>query len=362
MNDRVASGSPDANPPNRLREWLLLLLRVVVTVALMGMVLSGIKWDAFLTLIQNCDWRWWLAGLGVTFLVQAAAAIRWAFLARPIGFPFSLGTFLWRFFEGSFFSLCLPSSIGGDVIKAFRLADSTSSRLLAGCTILADRLAGLAAVMVLGGTALLAKTGELSLPATFAVGAGLLGGAMLVFWVGLGSIDRLLAVTPEHHPARQFLARLLPYQEQPGLMPRAVGWSLLIQMGGSVAVALIAKSLGVSLPLAVWFAVVPLLTLAMVLPISMLGLGIREQGLELLLEPYGVLPERAVAIGLLWLTCTILTGLIGGVLFMLDRKQSDRDRSPTDQATSPDDRECSPASRAAGPASARPDAKRRVRG
>jgi len=34
-----------------------------------------------------------------------------------------------------------------------------------------------------------------------------------------------------------------------------------------------------------------------------------------------VLPERAVAIGLLWLACTILSGLIGGVLFMLDRKQ-----------------------------------------
>jgi hypothetical protein len=40
-----------------------------------------------------------------------------------------------------------------------------------------------------------------------------------------------------------------------------------------------------------------------------------------------------VSIGLLWLACTILSGLIGGVLFMLDRKQSDTDRSPTDQAT-----------------------------
>ena len=53
----------------------------------------------------------------------------------------------------------------------------------------------------------------------------------------------------------------------------------------------------------------------------------------LLLEPHGVLPERAVAIGLLWLACTILSGLIGGVLFMLDRKQADTGRSPTDQAT-----------------------------
>jgi glycosyltransferase 2 family protein len=333
MTDRHDSESTDARPRRRLPGWLMPLLRVVVTVALMAMVLSGIKWEAFLKLLQDCDWRWWLAALGVSVLVQAAAAIRWAFLARPLGFPYSLGTFLWRFFEGSFFNLCLPSSIGGDVFKAFRLADSTSSRLLAGCTIVADRLAGLAAVGVLGGTALLATRGGLSLPASLAVGAALLGAAMLAFWIGVSSIDRLLALIPEHHAARQFLARLLPYQQQPGLMTRAVGWSLLIQMGGAVAVALIAVSLGVSLPMAVWFAVVPILTLAMVLPISMLGLGIREQGLELLLQPHGVLPERAVAIGLLWLACTILSGLIGGVLFMLDRKQSDTDRAPTDQAT-----------------------------
>ena len=40
----------------------------------MAMVLSGIKWDAFLKLLQDCDWRWWLAALGVSVLVQAAAA------------------------------------------------------------------------------------------------------------------------------------------------------------------------------------------------------------------------------------------------------------------------------------------------
>jgi hypothetical protein len=295
-------------------------LRVLATVALMAMVLSGIEWDTLRTYMRNCDWRWWLAGLGVSVLVQGIAAIRWAALARPIGFPFSLGTFLWRFFEGSFFNLCLPSSIGGDLVKAYRLADSTPSRLLAGCTVLADRLTGLAALAVLAGTALLARKWEMDLPSTLALGAALMGAALLAFWISVSSIDRVLSIIPEHHAARQFIAQLLPYQEQPGLMTRAVCWSLLVQMGGSVAVAFIARALGVSLPLAAWFAVVPIVTLAMVLPISMLGLGIREQGLELLLEPHGVAPERAVAIGLLWLACTILTGLIGGVLFLLDRK------------------------------------------
>ena len=38
-----------------------------------------------------------------------------------------------------------------------------------------------------------------------------------------------------------------------------------------------------------------------------------------LLKPAGVPTDAAVAIGLLWFLSTILTGLIGGVLFLLDR-------------------------------------------
>jgi len=75
----------------------------------------------------------------------------------------------------------------------------------------------------------------------------------------------------------------------------------------------------VTLPLVTWFAVVPLVALAMVLPISVSGVGIREGGLAFLLAPHGVAAEKAVAIGLLWFLTTICCGLVGGVLFLLDR-------------------------------------------
>ena len=151
-----------------------MVLRLAATGALMAVVLRGLEWRKLLDLLEHCDWRWWFAGLAVSILVQTLAAIRWAALARPIGFPFPVTTFLWRFFEGQFFNLCLPSSIGGDVVKAYRLADSTPSRLLAGCTVLADRLTGLAALGVLAGTALTAKEWALDMPATLALGAVLL--------------------------------------------------------------------------------------------------------------------------------------------------------------------------------------------
>jgi uncharacterized membrane protein YbhN (UPF0104 family) len=266
-------------------------------------------------------------------VVQVIAAVRWALLARPIGFAYSIGLFVWRFFEGAFFSLCLPTSIGGDVVKAYRLADSTPGRLLAGCTVLADRLAGLAALGVLAGAAVIGKEWSLGVGSTIGVGAALLGAVLAVIWLAVGSLDRLLTLFPEPHAARQFISRLLPYQMRPSLMTRAVAWSLLVQMGGSIAVAFVARGLGVTLPLSVWFAVVPLVALAMVLPISIGGVGVREGGLAFLLAPSGVPAEQAVAIGLLWFLATIANGLVGGLLFLLDRTPSHQTPAQTPAAS-----------------------------
>jgi uncharacterized membrane protein YbhN (UPF0104 family) len=320
--NQATTNSTDSRPVRRLPGWLTLTLRLAATLGLMAVVLRGIEWPKLRALLEHCDWRWWFAGFAVGVIVQVLAAVRWAALAHPIGFPFPVTTFIWRFFEGLFFNLCLPSSIGGDVVKAYRLADSTSGRLLAGCTVLADRLTGLAALGVLAGTALIAKEWVLGFSATLAVGGVLLGAALLAFWIGVGSLDRVLTIVPEGHAARHFIAQLLPYSMRPSLMTRAVGWSLLVQAGGSLAVALIARGFGVVLPLSTWFAVVPLVALAMVVPLSINGVGVREGGLVLLLAPAGVPKDVAVAIGLLWFLATILTGLMGGVLFLLDRRPS----------------------------------------
>jgi uncharacterized membrane protein YbhN (UPF0104 family) len=323
------------NPPSveasahrrRIPSWLGMLVRAGATAGLMAYALRGVDWPEFRGLLAGADWRWWIAGLTTGIAVQVAAGVRWAALARPLGFPFSRRFFVWRFFEGSFFSLCLPSSIGGDVVKAFRLGSDTPRRLLAACSVLADRLTGVAALGVLALSALASTELRLGIPATLAVAAALLVAAMVAFRIGVGSIDWVLGLFRKPHAAREFIAQLLPYQRRPGLMARAVGWSLVVQMGGALSVALFARSLGVVLPLRLWFTVVPLVSLAIVLPVSINGIGLRESALVTLLGPHGVSRGPAVAVGLMWLAGQVITGLIGGVLFLLDRHTDMRRRS-----------------------------------
>lgn len=323
--------APRAFSFSAIPPWASTSLRVGVTLVLMAVVLRGVDRKEFFSLMKTVDWRWWGAAVALAIGAQVIAGYRWASLARPLGFSYPSRLFVWRFFEGMFFSLCLPSSIGGDFIKAYRLADSTPRRLLAGCSVLADRLTGLAGLGVLAGAAMMAVEWSLDTRGTLAAGGLLLSGMLALIWLAVGSLDRLLGAIPSS-PARQFLSQLLPYQRRPSLLAGAVAWSLLIQAGNAVTVSLIARGLGVALPLSTWCVVVPLLMIAMLVPISINGVGVREGGMAVLLAPHGVPTKQAVAIALLWFLITIISGLIGGLLFLLDRHPISGDARPAPPA------------------------------
>lgn len=321
--------TPPAEPRparRRLPAWLRVALRAGATVGLMGYVIWGVwpKDDAsradFVHMLRTADWRWWTAGLALGIVTQVVAGVRWSSLARPLGFDFPRRLFVWRFFEGAFFSLCLPSSIGGDAVKAYRIGETTPRRLLAGCSVLADRLTGLAALGVLVVAARVAHHRGLALPATLALGAVLAVAALATMWLAMSSLDRIVDTLPAPHPARQFVAHLLPYQQRPSLLAWAVAWSFVVQLGGTLATALMARTVRVDLDLGAWLAVAPLVALIETVPITIGGFGVREKAMQFFLQEYGVAERSAVFVALLGGLAKIVTGLIGGVLFLFDRQ------------------------------------------
>ncbi len=323
MHSPPPISTPPPSPPATSRgSWRSLVLRLAVTLGLMALALRGVDAASLREQMAATQWRWWGIGLVVALCLQVMGGIRWAALARPLGFDFPLRFFIARFFEGSFFGLFLPTSIGGDVFKAYRLSDTAHGRLLAGCTVLADRLSGLAALVVVGSTAFLAREWSLGSISTILLGATLLASVMIPVRLAVGALDRIVAALPPHLRIGRFLSGLLPYQRQPGLFVRAIAWSMFVQMGVAIVVACAGRAAGAPLPLSYWFEIVPVVSLAMVLPLSIGGLGVREEGLTRMLAPAGVPAETAIAIGLLWFLTTIVCGLVGGALFLTDRSPS----------------------------------------
>jgi uncharacterized membrane protein YbhN (UPF0104 family) len=120
---------------------------------------------------------------------------------------------------------------------------------------------------------------------------------------------------------------------------QAVGVALFFSLIFNVLLVLenylVARAVGIELSLAFFFLLVPLLSLTLMLPISFGGLGVREGLAVLLLGQVGVDEAQAVAYSLGVYAIARVTGLFGGLLFVLEsvgklRKQTREERIATE--------------------------------
>ncbi|MGD9524119.1 MAG: lysylphosphatidylglycerol synthase transmembrane domain-containing protein [Gemmatimonadales bacterium] len=248
-----------------------------------------------------------------------------------------LGTFKWRLFvnaaradlrpadaltcysAGLFANLCLPSIIGGDVLRialAGKLTRRPEAALWGGVM---DRLTDMLALTILvtiGGT--LARghlTGWLgeALTVAIVVGLGLVALALPL------AVRRPLARWPRklRRPVGRGLVGLRHLWRRPGVAAAGLLLSLTIQGGFVLLNAWLGRSIGIEVGLAAWFLVWPLAKIAALLPISLGGLAVREGSLAALLLPFGVPAAVSVVCSLLWQTVLIAGGLLGGLVWLV---------------------------------------------
>jgi uncharacterized protein (TIRG00374 family) len=117
-------------------------------------------------------------------------------------------------------------------------------------------------------------------------------------------------------------ASLDAVRRRPGALALCLFLSLSVQVAFVGVNVLLASESGVEVPAAAWFFAWSVAKLVAVLPISAGGLGVREASLAALLSPFGAPAERVVAVGLMWQSILLASGLLGGaVLLVISRSK-----------------------------------------
>jgi glycosyltransferase 2 family protein len=271
--------------------------------------------------------RYWGLAVGVYVLAQLVSSVRWQLLAAPLGFQKTTRQYVSFYFIGMFFNLLLPTSVGGDVVRALYLAggrhdpscpaEPPRRRGEAMLSVFADRASGLMVLVVMACLAgLLAPT---ALPNWMIAILGLLAACVVVGLTALPALP-MLGRLPVLGPR---LARLVDagrvYLNRPGLLLTTTGLSIAVQLASVAILWLITEGLGLGLSFTYLAVVVPLVTLLTLIPVSVNGMGLREVGMVVLLAPVGVAGAAAVTLSLLWFAVAAGVSLIGGGLYLLDR-------------------------------------------
>ncbi len=306
----------------RSRTWKP-LIRAAVSAAILVGVARKIDWSHVAESFASLRWQGWLAAVGVYVAAQVLSSVRWQWLSQPLGFHRPLRAYVADYFVGMFFNLLLPTSIGGDAVRAIALNAGSGRKMPALVSVLLDRLSGLLMLLALacGAAAFTSATlpGWMLLTIGTCAAAGVLGLASLPVVIRL--LSRLEGQRSSAARLRRFAellrASLAHFSCRPGLVIAAAALSLAIQISGVVQVALIGWALGLDVPATVYGVAAPMVALLTLAPVSVSGMGVREAGMVVFLQPAGVDAGRAATLAFLWFCSQLAAGLAGGAVYLL---------------------------------------------
>jgi uncharacterized membrane protein YbhN (UPF0104 family) len=294
------------------------VIRLLVGASLLGLVVHRIGTPA---IDGGIGGRVAAGTLGAALLLaigQGIAALRWKIVLGGGSPPWMYLARL--FYIGTFFSLFLPTAVGGDVVRAAAAARAAGRPGGVVASVIIDRALGFLALVgygVLGGiiapeiTQRLFEAARLRLPAAWVVVS-----AAVMLIAGYAATRRALRSPRIRIVLSDAWGALRDLVRVPAALGLAMGLSFIVQ--GIYIVLWIVLAVTVRLPLepATLVLGVPIVSAVAMLPVTINGLGVREGAWLLLLGGAGIAHAKIVGFSLLYFAANLLVGMMGGLLFI----------------------------------------------
>lgn len=303
-----------------MRTRITLALKVAVTLALLAFALvradlRGVG-DALADLGPAA-----VALLAVLTAAQIAlSAFRWHRVLAYLGESIPTLSLASDTLVGTTYNMLLPTTVGGDVVRALRCARRAGAPQHAWASVVYERIMGLACLALLPASAL--ALGAARAKPIYLVVAG---SALVLFAAFLAYAHaplRLVARLAERraptiagfssHLADSFAGPLA----RPAARLETFAWSLAYQI---VALSMIVVASGRATDSAAWLAAyvgTPIVLILAMLPITIAGLGLRESLFVAILPEFGLPVARAGMLAFVWLAANLACAIAGGVVAM----------------------------------------------
>lgn len=305
-----------------MRGILLLAIRIGVSATLLYIALSGIDFGSLQLRLSQVNAAWLVAGLAATLLQAFIAALRWRTISTSCNAPLGTGQSFKYNLIGIFFNQTLPSTIGGDAVRALLVKQTGVGWRAATYSVFVDRAIGLIFLACIIAASLRwsfqlidDQKGQLTLIivdlAAICAGAGfLILGRLPWPWLKTWWLTH-------HFHACSRIANNLLFSSRTGI-PIAV-----LSMGVHVLTVVICwcavRAIAAPASVDQVFLIIPPIMLITMLPISIAGWGVREATMMVAFQYAGLVQADGTLVSLLFGGASFVIGIVGGLVWILSR-------------------------------------------
>lgn len=316
----------------KARQIGLVVLKLAITFGLLFLLAKKIDLDAVVVQLRALQIFWAMAATVLLFAQLLITGIRWYIVSMLVSAAIRLGKAIRLVLIGQFFNQILPTSVGGDAVRAWLMSREKVPLGRAVISIVCDRVVALVVLTVIAAATLPLLSSEglyVPLLEHLAVGALTLTALGLIFLLLVGEkianiFHDLRLLRPVGVLIRNL--RIVLFASDKSIV--ILGLALLVQVIMVMVILVCAMAIGIHLGV-IHMLLLPSILLISMIPISFAGWGVREGAMVVVLGFAGISAPQALAISLLFGLTQMAIGVPGGVLWLLRRSGKDAITSGT---------------------------------
>jgi uncharacterized protein (TIRG00374 family) len=309
-----------------LSKQLMLIIRIGITLALIVLILKGVSWSAVANTYAHVHFTDLLVGLCMGLLGVVFSSYLWHRLVRAENIQADMSHLTRLYLIGVAFSNFLPTSMGGDALKAYYVGRDSGNMPGSASAVVLARITGFFGMMLMATPVLIVLHASfngllvqrfvlLSLLYLSSFGGALIIAAFLPkiqqkYVRGAWSGNKFVL------KAFETGTTLLLSFKRPRPLIEAIMFGFLFWITNCLNYYEYAVALGVQTPFRFYLLAVPFIGVIGALPISISGYGVREGLVEYLYSTIHVPTSTALSVVLLMDMQRILFSLLGGLLFL----------------------------------------------
>ena len=308
------------NKAIRVSMTLVLLLLVIFLAGLFDADKRAELWNT----LGNPNWLWLIICVIVGFLVNFSSAIKWCMLANAGGLKVGLFRTWAYYMVGMFYNLILPTSVGGDVVRAYEMGKYTKNQAMSLASVFVERYTGVVVLLLLSLIAVFINATAFNVPiitySLLAFSVALAGLGWLAFdgrslglfkklFGGIHSvIAKIFAKVEKLHDA------VSTFRKSKGALKWAFINSLVFYALAVLNVFTTAKAFELDVDIHIIILATPVIMLLMNIPLSIGNHGIMEFSFTMTFELLGLGAILGLSTALLLRLKSFLDGAIGAAL------------------------------------------------
>lgn len=294
---------------------LNLIARIVISIIMLLLLITKIDFHEIIKSLINTNHTVLIIGVVIYLLAQFINAYKWKLIANNAGFSNKLREYTDYYFVGLFFNLFLPTTVGGDISKAYYLSkhDLQNRKAPAIYSVLAERYSGVVIIVWVGTIALFMPIGS-PVPAIFKILMSML--SILIFIVTPAFPSFWMQYFKRKKWVRTMLRDIRAYWSNPRLVVKVIYWSTMYHMLVLGIHMLLGNAMGINIPVGYYIMAYSMAAMAGFLPVAFNGIGPREWAYVYFLSFAGVKESDALIFSVFWFGIMLFSSLFGAIFYL----------------------------------------------